>query len=215
MKINPFHYGILVITVFFGTILSFQVAGVWLISGKVDASGATIQPSAADVNTVKGWMILEQVITTYDVSLENLITQFKLPADTAPSAAIKDLESDTFNTTALKTWLLERVNPASTPASQSTSTTSPTFVAFPTAKGAVESTPIPTEHSTPTNTITGKTTFQELVDWGVSKDAIQKVIGGNLPAPPTTVIKDYVTGKGLEFPSVKTQLQAEVDKLKP
>ena len=72
---------------------------------------------------------------------------------------------------------------------------------------------MPTEHVAPAGTITGKTTFQELLDWGVSKDAIQKVIGSDLPAP-TTVIKDFVTGKGLEFTTIKTQLQAEVDKTK-
>jgi hypothetical protein len=56
MRINPIVYGILVLTVFFGVILGFQAAGIWSISGKVDASGQAIQPSAADVNTIKGWM---------------------------------------------------------------------------------------------------------------------------------------------------------------
>jgi hypothetical protein len=71
----------------------------------------------------------------------------------------------------------------------------------------------PTEHVTPEKTITGKTTFKELLDWGVPKDAVQKVIGADLPAL-SMVIKDYVTGKGLEFTTIKTQLQAEVDKVK-
>jgi hypothetical protein len=40
-----------------------------------------------------------------------------------------------------------------------------------------------------------------------------QIIGGELP-PLSTVIKDYVTGQGLEFSSVKALLQAEVDKTK-
>ncbi len=72
---------------------------------------------------------------------------------------------------------------------------------------------VPTEHVAPDRTVTGKTTFQELLDWGVSKEAIQKVIGGELP-DTATVVKDYVTGKGMEFPTIKTALQAEVDQVK-
>ncbi len=61
-------------------------------------------------------------------------------------------------------------------------------------------TPAATEHITAAKTMTGKTTFQELLDWGVPEEAIQQIIGGELPAL-STVIKDYVTGKGLEFSS--------------
>ena len=78
----------------------------------------------------------------------------------------------------------------------------------------VEITPAATQHVAPAGTVTGKTTFQELLDWGVTKEAIQKAIGGEHPTS-TTIIKDYVTGKGLEFTALKTLLQAEVDKLKP
>ena len=47
----------------------------------------------------------------------------------------------------------------------------------------------------------------------MARVAVQKVIGSDLPAP-AAVIKDFVTGKGLEFTTVKTQLQAEVDQTK-
>lgn len=74
-------------------------------------------------------------------------------------------------------------------------------------------TPVPTEHVQPEKTITGKTTFQELLDWGVSQDTIENILGENMPAS-STVIKDYVTQKGLEFSALKTTLQTEVDKTK-
>jgi hypothetical protein len=74
-------------------------------------------------------------------------------------------------------------------------------------------TPLPTEHIATDKTVTGKTTFQELRDWGVPEEAIRQIIGGDLPAL-STVIKDYVTQKGLEFALVKAALQAEVDKTK-
>ena len=72
MKIKPVVYGIVVITVFFGVILGFQAAGVWSTSGKVDSSGKSIQPSAADPSTIKGWMTFERRMHP-DFNLWNLM----------------------------------------------------------------------------------------------------------------------------------------------
>ena len=56
----------------------------------------------------------------------------------------------------------------------------------------------------------GKTTFQELLDWGVPQERIEAVLGGPMPAPGV-VIKDYVTAQGKEYATVREVLQAEVD----
>jgi hypothetical protein len=218
MRINPFVYGFLVLVLFFGIILGFQSAGIWSISGKVSASGEQIQPSAADVNTIKGWMTLEQITTTYDVPLADLLKQFELPADTPGTTAIKDLESELFSVTNLKTWLQSRTQPAGSAVTSTVDSSQP-IIPTPTETTAQNSTPLgitttaPTEHLALEKTITGKTTFQELLDWGVPKEAIEKVIGGGLP-PSSAVIKDYVTGQGMTFSTIKTQLQVEVDKTK-
>lgn len=74
-------------------------------------------------------------------------------------------------------------------------------------------TPTATVHVQTEKTVSGSTTFQNLLDWGVSQAAIEKVIGDKMPAAGT-VIKNYATGKGLEFSTLKTPLQAEVDKTK-
>lgn len=76
-----------------------------------------------------------------------------------------------------------------------------------------EVTPAPTEHVAPEMALTGKTTFQELLDWGVTQETIEAILGEKMPVPQT-VIKDYLTQKGLEFSTYKTKLQVEVDKLK-
>jgi hypothetical protein len=72
---------------------------------------------------------------------------------------------------------------------------------------------VPTEHAAPDRTVTGKTTFQDLLDWGVDQAAIEAVLSDTMPAPQT-LIKDFVTQKGLEFSSIKTALQSEVEKHK-
>jgi hypothetical protein len=211
MRITPVFYGAFVVTIFLGIILGFQAAGVWSISGKVDASGEQVQASAADVNTIKGWMTLEQIATTFNVPLADMYTQFDLPADTPPSTAIKDLESDTFDTTALREWLQRLSQTVEVPQTNSV-TPVPTQIVTPTPDALISVTPVSTEHVVPEKTVTGKTTFQELLYWGVSVEAIQKVIGSELPAS-STVIKDYVTGKGLEFTPIKAQLHVEVDQV--
>ncbi|MBA4384635.1 MAG: hypothetical protein C0410_07855 [Anaerolinea sp.] len=210
MKINPIVYGIVVITVFFGIIFGFQAAGVWSTSGKVDSSGKAIQPSVSDPGTIKGWMTLEQVVTTYDVTLDEILTQFNLPVTTPITTAVKDLESDTFDTSALIDWLesrnLPNVDPTATLESIVT-TPLPTLFATEILETA---TPLATEHLAPDRTITGKTTFQELLDWGVTMEVIQKTFGGEKPEPGL-IIKDYVVEKGLEFSEIKTILQSEID----
>ncbi len=102
MRINPIVYGFVVLVVFLVTILGFQAAGIWSVSGKVTSDGGAVQPSATDVNTIKGWMTLEQITTTYKVPLDDLLAQFDLPADTPATTAIKDLESDLFSVTNLR-----------------------------------------------------------------------------------------------------------------
>jgi hypothetical protein len=108
MKIHPVVYGALVLVLFMGIILGAQQFGFWSTSGKVNSSGQSAQPSAADTSSVKGWMTLEQVSTAFNVPVPEILAAFSLPADTAPSTALKDLESDTFDIPALRTWLESR-----------------------------------------------------------------------------------------------------------
>ncbi len=62
--------------------------------------------------------------------------------------------------------------------------------------------------------IKGKTTFKELLDWGVSDADIKAVFGGEMGATGVAV-RDYCTEKGIEFSTVKTTLQALVDAAAP
>lgn len=207
MRINPIVYGIIVVAVFLGIVNGFQTAGVWSVSGKVTSDGQQVQPLAADVETIKGWMTLDQISSVYQVPLAELLNHFGLPADTPAATAIKDLESDTFDTTLLKDWLTSRTGTVeSTPLDSPEQST-------PIAASPVDAAAIPSETPVLDKTITGKTTFQQLLDWGLTTEVIEEIIGGELPAP-TTLVKDYVVAQGLEFSTAKTRLQAELDKLK-
>lgn len=62
--------------------------------------------------------------------------------------------------------------------------------------------------------VKGKTVFGDLIRWGVPQETIETIIGAPMPDPAMTV-KDFATTNVLDFETIKTSLQAEVDKVKP
>ena len=105
MRIHPFLYGLLVFGVFLVTIGAFQANGIWSVSGKLSASGEAVQPSVEDVSTIKGWMTLQQVSDAYHLPVDQILREYDLPADTSPTTALKELETDQFSLTNLRSWL--------------------------------------------------------------------------------------------------------------
>lgn len=143
--------------------------------------------------------------------LEEILTQVNLRTDTPSYTPIKDLESDEFSVTNLREWLQNWGVPKLT-ATYSPNTQLPT--AIPSTGPTVSVVTLqPTEHVETEQTITGKTTFQDILDWGVKPEMIEQIFGANLP-PTNTVIRDYVTQQGIQFSSVITALQNEIDKVK-
>lgn len=59
-------------------------------------------------------------------------------------------------------------------------------------------------------TIKGKTTFKEVLDWGVSQAEIEAILGGKVPGTGLT-IRDYCDQQGIEFSTVKSALQEKID----
>ncbi len=62
--------------------------------------------------------------------------------------------------------------------------------------------------------VKGKTIFGDLIRWGVSEETIEVIIGTTMP-DPAMKIKDFASVNGLDFETIKTQLQIEVDIVKP
>ncbi len=111
MRVNPFVYGVVVLVVFFALIGGAKAAGVWSVSGKMTGTGEKIVPTGANVDEIKGWMTLNDVSAAYGVPVADILAAFDLPADTAGTAQLKTLESDTFSVVNLRTWLETRRQP--------------------------------------------------------------------------------------------------------
>ncbi len=58
--------------------------------------------------------------------------------------------------------------------------------------------------------VQGQTTFANLLDWGISEEKIAEIIGDEV-FNPSSKVRDYCDENGLEFSTIKTALQAEVD----
>jgi len=108
MKINKYAYIAIVLLAFLGLIFTAQATGNWSVSGKMDKAGQPIQPTGASVEEIKGWMTIGDVAKAYNVPLSELLAAFNLPPDTSPDKALKDLESDRFSVSKLRTWLSQR-----------------------------------------------------------------------------------------------------------
>lgn len=66
------------------------------------------------------------------------------------------------------------------------------------------------DDSSETPLVKGKTIFQEVLDWGVSQDDIEAVLGQPM-GHPLKEIRGFCQENGLEFQSVKSELQTLVD----
>lgn len=84
----------------------------------------------------------------------------------------------------------------------------PVAITLPDLTGIV----VPAAEQSPSNVseaegfiLKGKTTFKELIDAGAMQTDIEKILGEQMPSP-LTVIKTFCTEKGLDFETIKIQL---------
>ncbi|WBW99566.1 hypothetical protein [Oceanirhabdus sp. W0125-5] len=59
--------------------------------------------------------------------------------------------------------------------------------------------------------IRGKTTFNEVIEWGISEEILENIINGKI-IDKSVVIRDYCMKNGVEFSKIKQELQKRIDK---
>jgi hypothetical protein len=120
-------------------------------------------------------------------------------------AAVKILKEKAVLTMEQVTFLDTHVfeQPGSTPS------ITPTPVSPSATPAPSQSVPV---HTVTPGTMTGKTTFQQLLDWGLTEAAIETVIKEKIPAK-NLAVRDYASQKGIEFSALKDQLQSLLNAL--
>ncbi len=78
--------------------------------------------------------------------------------------------------------------------------------AAPTTATTVKAAGAETEHVAVPGSVTGKTTFKELKDWGLSEEKVKTVTGGKI-GPDGSAVKDWAAANGLTFSELKVKLQ--------
>jgi hypothetical protein len=107
-RVPPMAFGVLVVAVFAGTIGVGMATGAWQTTGRTTGSGERIAPQGESASEVKGWMAIGDVAEAWEIPLAEMLAAFDLPADTPPVTPLKELESEGFEVSALRTWLAER-----------------------------------------------------------------------------------------------------------
>ncbi|MGB4585547.1 MAG: hypothetical protein WBH66_00680 [Rectinemataceae bacterium] len=128
-----------------------------------------------------------------------------LPASTIPvlrengkadPALIDEAAAKAFDTSAMQVPVAALAPAAAAPAPQPIATTPTT----------VKAAGIEAEHVAVVGTVTGKTTFKELKDWGLSEEKIKSATDGKI-GPDGTAVKDWAAANGLTFSELKVKLQ--------
>jgi len=60
--------------------------------------------------------------------------------------------------------------------------------------------------------VAGQTTFADLLNWGISVEQIEAIIGGKIPNR-LTLVRDYCTENGFPFGGIKIDLQFKLDQI--
>ncbi|MFA5853185.1 MAG: hypothetical protein WC820_10810 [Spirochaetales bacterium] len=97
--------------------------------------------------------------------------------------------------------------PATVPAPQPATVQTPaTAQPAATTPSTVKAVSTEAEHVAVIGTVTGKTTFKELKDWGLSEEKIKSVTDGKI-GPDGAAVKDWAAANGLTFSELKVKLQ--------
>ena len=244
MRINAKILGILVFLILFGGIAGTTLAGWWRTESSKTPARFAAGEAEGEYNPadIRGSYTFGDVNRVFGIPLGDLAAAFRLPAGTdTASYSLKNLETLyadleqeigtssvrvftalyknlPYDLSAEETFLLpEAVAILKTKAvlspEQSAYLDAHTVLSTGQPAAEQQARAAEAEHSTEDRIVSGKTSFQNLLDWGVSQADIDAVLGKPMP-PAVTLIKDYATAQGLAFSTLKTDLQALVDKVK-
>jgi hypothetical protein len=242
MTLTSKPLAVIVLVILFGGILLSSAMGWWQTESTKEAATFSEgefagMPNPADI---RGSYTFGDVENNFDVPAETLAQAFGVTTDDPSAFSVKELEtiyaeqefeigtSSVRLLTALYAGLpYEIVGDLYLPKRavemiKSHATLTVDQIAYLDAHAVIldgMSAPAPqTEEHTETEStdriLKGKTTFQEVLDWGVSQETIESILGIQMPNPLTKV-KDYCTEQGLDFEVIRPAIQAEIDKVTP
>jgi hypothetical protein len=109
-RVNTVLYALVGLLLFLGTCEGARQAGYFSTSGRTNLGIQTVNTVSADPAAIKGSVTIQQVLTTYNISWDELSRQFDIPMDTSLNSPLNTLEkvSPTFSVSQLRTWIAEK-----------------------------------------------------------------------------------------------------------
>lgn len=92
MKISKFLYGFLILFLLLGGIGVAKLTDNWQVSGMVNTDGSEITLSGNDVEEIKGFMSIEEIIIAFNLEKEPFYQYMKFPSDLPTSTLVKDIK---------------------------------------------------------------------------------------------------------------------------
>jgi hypothetical protein len=243
MKLTSKPLAAIIVTILFGGIIISSLMGWWKTETTKEPVKFTEGEFEGEYNPadIRGSYTFGDIERSFNVPADQLARAFGLPLDTdAATFAVKDLETiyadlefeigtDSVRVfVAMYTGLPYESTEGTYLPDQAVkilkmhATLTDEQIAYLDAHTAIlpdvtlpSEEPVPAEEHTEEETdriIKGKTTFADVLDWGLPQETIEQILGGAMPSL-LLKIKDYCLEQGLDFETIKTALQAEVDKL--
>jgi len=235
MKIKLWQIALIVIVVIFGGIGISMLTGDWATeSDKVPATYTT-GDFAGEYNPedIRGSYTFQDVADTFQIDLVVLYDAFGIPADTDGTAIkTKDIEAaygeaeigngsvqlfvglyKGLPVAMLDTWLTPRGAEIILEHNKNLTQEQIDYIAshqvdvgLAAPEEATEAAVTEEVHDEASETaVKGTTTFQNVLDWGLTQAQVEEIIGGAMPAG-NMLIRDYCTAQGLSFSEIKTSL---------
>lgn len=242
MNIHSKTLAIVIVIVMFGGILISNYAGWWLTESTKVVSTISEGEFAGlpDPQDIRGSYTLGDVESNFGIPTEELADAFRIAAEDPAAFAIKDLETQYEDSDVEIGTASVRLFVAMYAGLPLDLSLEESYLPGPAVKilrdkpltdeqaayldthtvelsGLIDQTNLADTvdelHDETETTIKGKTTFAEVLSWGVSAERIEQIMGIPLPEEKLSIIKDYITENGLDFETIKESLQISLDEL--
>ncbi len=243
MTLTSKPLAVIVLIFMFGGVFFSDLAGLWLTKGgRVPRQIQQSQPEGLpEIVNLRGSNTFGDVEAYYNLPVSILTQAFKLSGDNLQDARLNSLEQayadyeqevgtesvklfvafyngipidltdDIYLPESAIAYLLEHKLTGEQMAYLQTHSVPSLERVFALDIGAAE---VEEEHAgNADTTIRGRTTFGELLQWGLSREQIEEVLGTKMPMVGGVLVKDYCSEQGLSYGQVKAELQALLNQL--
>jgi hypothetical protein len=224
VEIRSKALGAIIAIVIFGGIMGASALGLWKTEtvrnpaklqisesiGNVAGENVGTGTGTYDPADIRGNHRFGEISEMFAIPLETLSRAFALPATVDPATLAVDILKSSADLSAEQIAYLDAYTieiefewePISMPEDEVQSSDE--------ADGDAEDTVRKQDEMV----VAGKTTFADLLAWGVSAEQIESIIGGEIPNH-LVLVYDYCAENELTFGGIKADLQYEVDRLRP